>query len=83
MLFSICSQTENVCDPTVSLVDLSGGQVRTLRELFLVSRTGDDHRCVDSKNAFMCTFETYPCVPAPRAHVETHVRVVPANTVTF
>ena len=29
-------------DPTVSLVNLSGGHVRTLRELFLGSRTGDD-----------------------------------------
>ena len=28
MLFSICSQTENVSDPTASLVNLSGGQVR-------------------------------------------------------
>ena len=35
----------------------------------------------------MCTFETppvsrfttSPCVPAPRAHVETHVRVVPVH----
>ena len=31
--------------------------------------------CVDSK--------TSPCMPAPRAHVETHVRVVPACTGTF
>ena len=69
MLFSICSQTENVCDPTVSLVVLSGGQVRTLRELFLVSRTGDDHRCVDSKkrlhvyirNVPVCTSTTRTC----------------------
>ena len=30
-----------------------------------------------------CTFKTPPCVPAPRPHVETRVRVVPANTVTF
>ena len=28
--------------------------------------------CVDSKRP--------PCVPAPRAHVETHVRVVPEHT---
>ena len=53
MLFSICSQTGNVYDPTVSLVNL-WRQVRTLRELFMVSRTGDDPPCVDSK--------TRPCV---------------------
>ena len=55
------SRTENVYDPTVSWVNLSG-HVRTLRELFLVSRTGDE-----------------PRAPAPRAHVETHVRVMPAR----
>ena len=31
----------------------------------------------------VCTFKTSPCIPAPRPHVETHVRVVPANTGTF
>ena len=41
MLFSICSQTENVYDPRVSLLNL-WGQVMTLRGQFLVSRTGDD-----------------------------------------
>ena len=40
MLFSISSQTENVYDPRVSLVNL-WGQVITLRELFLVGRTDD------------------------------------------
>ena len=48
MLFSICSQTYNVKGPRGSLVNL-WGQVRTLRGLFLVSRTGDDPSpCVDS-----------------------------------
>ena len=28
-------------------------------------------------------FKTSPCVPAPRAHVETHVRVVPVQTERF
>ena len=28
-------------------------------------------------------FKTSPFVPAPRAHVETHVRVVPAHAGTF
>ena len=28
----------------------------------------------------MCPSKTSPCVPAPRAHVETHVRVVPVHT---
>ena len=31
----------------------------------------------------VCPFETSPCVPAPRARVETHVRVVPAYTGTL
>ena len=31
----------------------------------------------------VCRFKTSPCVPAPRAHVETHVRVVPVHTGTF
>ena len=35
------------------------------------------------KNASVCTFKTSPCMPAPRAHVSTHVRVVPVHTETF
>ena len=35
------------------------------------------------KNASVCTFKTSPCVPAPRAHVFQHVRVVPVHTGTF
>ena len=35
------------------------------------------------QNVPVCTFKTSPCVPAPRAHVSTHVRVVPAYTGTF
>ena len=31
----------------------------------------------------VCRFKTSPCVPAPRAHVVTHVRVVPVHTGTF
>ena len=31
----------------------------------------------------VCTFKTSPCVPAPRAHMFQHVRVVPAYTETF
>ena len=31
----------------------------------------------------VCTFKTSPCVPAPRAHVEKHVDVVPVHTGTF
>ena len=41
MLSSICSETENVEDPRVSLVNL-WGQVRTLRGQILGSRRGDD-----------------------------------------
>ena len=31
----------------------------------------------------VCRFKTSPCVPAPRPHVVTHVRVVPVHTGTF
>ena len=31
----------------------------------------------------VCTFNTFPCVPAPRPHVGTHAGVVPAHTGTF
>ena len=68
MLFPICSQTENVYDSTVSLVNL-WGQVRTPRELSLVSRR--TLPCVDSKTPpCLCAFKTSPCVLAPRAHVK-------------
>ena len=33
--------------------------------------------------ASVCTFKTSPCMPAPRAHVLKHVRVVPVHTGTF
>ena len=35
------------------------------------------------KNTSVCTFKTSPCMPAPRAHVFQHVRVVPVHTGTF
>ena len=35
------------------------------------------------KNASVCTFKTSPCMPAPRAHVLKHVRVVPVHTGTI
>ena len=38
---------------------------------------------VSIQNVPVCTFKTLPCVPAKRAHVETHVRVVPVHTGTF
>ena len=39
--------------------------------------------CVYSKRPPCVDSKTSPCVPAPREHVSTHVRVVPAYTVTF
>ena len=50
----------------------------TLRGQTLVSRTDDD-AAVPS----VCPFKTSLCMPAPRAHVEKHVRVLPAYTATF
>ena len=35
------------------------------------------------KNASVCTFKTSQCMPAQRAHVLKHVRVVPVHTGTF
>ena len=35
------------------------------------------------KHVPICTLKTSQCVPAPRAHVSTRVRVVPAFTGTF
>ena len=35
------------------------------------------------ENVTVCTFKTSPCMPAPRAHVLKHVRLVPVHTGTF
>ena len=35
------------------------------------------------KTPSVCRFKTSRCMPAPRAHVETHVHVVPVHTGTF
>ena len=42
-----------------------------------------ENPCVSVQIVLVCTFKTSPCVPAPRAHVETHVRVMPAYTGMF
>ena len=59
----------------------------TLRGQILVSRTDDDlpnpALRVSIQNVPVCTFKASPCVPAPRAHVFQHVRVVPAYTGRF
>ena len=38
---------------------------------------------VSVPKASVCRFKMSPCVPAPRPHVVTHVRVVPVHTGTF
>ena len=38
---------------------------------------------VSTQHVPVCTLKTSSCMPATRAHVETHVRVVPAYTGTF
>ena len=59
----------------------------TPRGQILVSRTDDDppHPAlrVSIQNVPVCAFKASPCVPAPRAHVFQHVRVVPAYTGRF
>ena len=57
----------------------------TLRGQILVSRTNDDPLLLVCmyKTPSVCRFKTPLCVLAPRAHVETHERVVPAHTGTF
>ena len=59
--------------------------VITVRGHIWVSRIDDPSSAprVYIQNVPMCTFKTSPCVPAPRPHVETHVRVVQAYTGTF
>ena len=37
----------------------------------LLCGTVENHH-VSARNVPVCTFKTSPCVPAPRAHVETH-----------
>ena len=69
MLFSTYAQTLNGQHPAVTL-----GHVTTLRGPFLVSRTGNDDpslppRRVHVQNASVCTFKTFPCVPAASPHV--------------
>ena len=65
--------------------ELLWGQLRTLRELFLVSRTGDDPLPLvcPFKTSPCARSKTSPCIPAPRAHVFQNVLVVPAYTGTF
>ena len=51
-----------------------------------VSRSGSWHAenpVCRLKNASVCAFQTSPCMPAPRAHVVQHVRVVLVHTGTF
>ena len=66
------------------------GQETTLCGQILVSRTGDDplfplpfllRVCI--RNVPLCTFETSPCVPAPRPHALSHAGVVPVHTEVF
>ena len=63
------------------------GHVIPLRGPFVRSRTGDDllppPTRVSIPNASMCTFKTFPCVPAPRAHVFIHVDLLLVHTGTF
>ena len=57
----------------------------TIRGQILVSRTNDDllpSVCM-YKTPSVCRFKTSLCVPAPRAHVSTHVRVVLVHTGRF
>ena len=76
MLFSIYSQTGK-WERSKSFFGELLKHVITVRGKMLVSRTDDDSLPP------VCGFKTSPCVLAPRAHVSTHVRVVPAYTVTF
>ena len=86
MLFSTCSQTWKL-ERSKGFFVRPLGHVITLCGHIFVSRTGDETPahgvCGFEKNASVCTFKTSPCVQAPCAHVETHVRLVPAYTGTF
>ena len=84
LLLSTYSQTESGEGPLFSFGEPLN-HVIPIRGQILVSRTNDDPLlpvCM-YKTPSVCTFKTSLCVPAPRAHVSTHVRVVPAYTGTF
>ena len=84
MLFSThSSQTQKKMGKILSflLVNLSGAS-ENCTWAFLGKQNWRWLR-VSTQNASVCTFNTSSCVPAPRAHVETHVRVVPVHTGTF
>ena len=74
--FSVFSLSLSSCDTVCDVVCGSACGV-----------CGECVRCgvcgVSIQNVPACTFETSPCTPATRAHVETHVRVVPVDTKTF
>ena len=77
MLFSTYSQTSK-CERSKGFFGEPLKHVITPRGQILVSSIDDDTPappCGHSKRP--------PCVPAPRAHVFQHVRVVPAYTGTF
>ena len=64
------------------------GNVITLCGQTLVSSAGGDFFflcvvCWRRGEEGVCTFKTSPCVPAPRAHVEKHVDVVPCTRGRF
>ncbi len=85
VLFSTYSQTWNLQDPVVTFGEPLGHVITPCGQI-LVSRTDDEPpppRRVSIQNVPVCTFKTSPCVPAPRAHVETHVRVMPATRGRF
>ena len=50
---------------------------------FKMIKKCQNHMFYTMKNVSVCRFKTSLCVPAPRPHVVTHVRVVPAHTGTF
>ena len=63
VLFSNCSQTENMQDLRVSMVNLSVAKCD-----FLVNCTGDDHPFVDSQT-LPCVHSKRPCVYRHHAHM--------------
>ena len=88
MLFSTYCQTDNGKDPVVTFGELLKHVITLCGQSSVRGTDGDPPPLsllspVCKLKTPVRRFKTSPCVPAPRRHVVTHVRVVPVHTGTF
>ena len=76
-LFLSVSVSVSLCLRVVLCVVVLCGVCGVVCVVWCVARLGTQ------KKTSVCRCKTSPCVPAPRAHVLPHVRVVPVHTGTF